>query len=232
MSDDIAITLKEREVIRKGLTGLRTQGQVPAVIHNHGKESMHVMGDAVALEKAYQKAGRHHPVSLKIGSKQRLALIKDVDFDPTKHKMRHIVFQAIRQNETTTAEIPVVLVGEEIPAEKKNLLILTQYDTVDVEALPKDLPDELTADATVLADVGDRVHVSDIKAPQGVTILTDPDLTLAVVEMPRDQVAEADAAAESLAEDQGVPDEEPAEEPDDTEKDEEPSDESEVSKEA
>jgi large subunit ribosomal protein L25 len=213
-SDTIAVELKEREVVRKGLNKLRGGGTVPAVIHNHGKESLHVQGDFQILTKVYSQAGKHHPVELKVGGKQHLALIKNVDFEPSKHRMRHIVFQAIRQNEKTTAQIPVVLEGEDIPAERKGLLILTQLDTVQVEALPKDLPDQLTVDATVLENEGDHLHVSDIKAPQGVTILADADASLAVVEMPRDQAAEADAAAASLAEGQDKPEaEEAAEEP-------------------
>lgn len=194
--DNITITLKDRQVVGKGLSKLRGQGVVPAVIHNHGKDSMHVQGDYVALDKAYLRAGKHHPVQLRIGDKNRLAMIKDVDYEPTKHRLRHVVFQAIKQNEKVSAEVPVVLEGEEIPAEKKGLLVLPQIDTVEVEAFPKDLPDELRVDATVLEKDGDRLHVSDIKVPQGVTILTDGELGIAVVETPRDQVAEADAALE------------------------------------
>lgn len=205
-TDTITVELQERAVLRKGLANLRAQGLVPAVVHNHGKASMHVTGDFMSLNKVYAQAGKHHPVELKLDGKTHLALIKDVDYEPTKHRLRHIVFQAIKQNEKTTAEIPVVLVGEEIPAEKKSLLILQQLDTVEVEALPKNLPDQLTVDATVLGEVGDRLSVADIQVPSGVTILTEPDQQVVVVEMPKDQIAEADAAAAALAEDAGVPD--------------------------
>lgn len=202
-NDTIGVELHKRDAIGKGLGKLRSQGQVPAVVHNHGKESLHVAGDFLKLVKVYERAGKHNPVELKIDGKQHLALIKDVDFDPRKHQLRHVVFQSIKQNEKTTAEIPVVLVGEEVPAEKKSLLVLTQLDVVQVEALPRDLPSELTVDATKLEEVGDRLVVSDIQAPNGVTILTEPEVSLAVVEMPKDQIAEADAAAAALAEDQG-----------------------------
>jgi len=198
-SDTITVELEKREIVGKGLAKLRGNGTIPAVLHNHGKESMHVMGDFLQLTKVYAQAGKHHPVEVKVDGKMHLALIKDVDFDPRKHQIRHVVFQAIRQNEKTTADIPVILVGDEIPAERKSLLVLTQLDTVQVEALPRDLPNELTVDATTLVEVGDHLYVSDIKAPQGVTILTDLEASLAVVEMPKDQIAEADAA---LAEDE------------------------------
>lgn len=214
-SEDINVTLQERTVLGKGLAKIRSEGSIPAVIHDHGKESIHVQGDFVQLNKVYSQAGKHHPVQLKVGNKQHMALIKDADFEPTKRRLRHIVFQAIKQNEKVTAEIPVVLSGEEIPAQKKSLLVLTQLDHVEVEAFPKDLPDQLTVDATTLAEVGDSLSVADLKVPEGVTVLTDPLTQIAIVEMPKDQIAEADAAAASLAEDAGTTEEEAGEQTED-----------------
>jgi large subunit ribosomal protein L25 len=202
MSDEtITVELVKRETLGKGLVPLRADGKVPAVVHDHGKPSIHVTGDLAQLGKVYSRAGKHHPVELTVDGKHHLALIKDVDYEPAKHTMRHVVFQAIKQNEKVTAEVPVVLTGDEIPAERKSLLVLQQLDTIQIEALPKDLPDQLSADASTLAEVGDRLTVADIKAPAGVTILTEPEHSLAIVEMPKDQIAEADAAQASLAED-------------------------------
>lgn len=212
MSDTITVELQERTAVRKGLQNLRSQGLVPAVVHNHGEASMHVAGEYTVLNKVYSQAGKHHPVQLKLAGKQHLALIKDVDFEPTKHRMRHVVFQAIKQNEAVEAEIPVNFAEDiEIPAEKKSLLVLKQLDHVQVKALPKDLPDELTVDPSTLAEVGDSLSVADLKVPAGVTILTEPENQIAIVEMPKDQIAEADAAAASLAEDADKPAEEQAE---------------------
>ncbi len=202
MSDEtIALDLKERTVVRKGLSGLRQEGLVPAVIHDHGKPSIHVMGDATQVNKVYTHAGKHHPVQLSVGSKQHLALIKDVDFEPTKHNLRHVVFQAIKQDEAVEAEIPVLFAEVEIPAEKLSLMVLKQLDHVQVKALPKDLPDELVVDPSKLAEVGDHLTVADLVVPSGVTILTEPHQQIAIVELPKDQEAEANAAAAALAED-------------------------------
>jgi large subunit ribosomal protein L25 len=208
-TQDIAVELEERTVIGKGLQKLRQKGHVPAVIHDHGRPSLHVAGDFIKLTKVYEQAGKHHPVQLHLGKKQQLAMIKDVDFEPTKHRMRHVVFQAIKQDEKVTAEIPLVLTGDEIPAEKMSLLVLTHLDTIEVEALPNKLPDQLEVDATTLAEVGDKLSVADIKVPEGVTILTEPEQTIATVEMPKDQIAEADRAQEELAADKGVAEEAP-----------------------
>ncbi|HSX24211.1 MAG TPA: 50S ribosomal protein L25 [Candidatus Saccharimonadales bacterium] len=211
--DTIVVELQERTVIRKGLQHLRASGMIPAVIHDHGKTSIHVMGDFIQLSKVYGAAGKHHPVQLTVGKQQHLALIKDVDFEPAKHQMRHIVFQAIKQNEEVEAEVPIVFKEVEIPAEKLSLLVLKQLDRVEVKALPSDLPDELEIDPSSLANVGDHLTVADLHVPEGVTVVTDPTAQVAIVEMPKDQIAEADEAAAALAEDAGVTaEEEPAEE--------------------
>lgn len=209
---DISVELATRTVVGKGLHALRAEGRVPAVIHDHGKESVHVSGDYRSLVKVYSEAGKHHPVSLVVDGQKRLAIIKDAHFEPVKRQLEHVVFQSIRQNEKVRAEVPLVLAGDEIPAEKKSLIVLKQLDVVEVEALPRDLPDELTIDATVLSDEGDRLTVADIKVPAGVAIMTEPEHVVATVEMPKDQIAEANAAAESLAADAGKPAEVPAEE--------------------
>lgn len=210
-TQDITVDLQKREVVKKGLVSVRKSGQVPAVIHNHGKESMHVQGEFVALNKVFAAAGKHHPVQIKLDGKQHLALIKDVDFDPQKHLMRHVVFQAIKQNEAVEAEIPVVFKdGVDVPAEKLSLLVLRQLDHVEVKALPKDLPDEISVDPSSLQGVGDHLTVQDLQVPTGVTVLTAPETQIAIVEMPKDQIAEADASAQSLKEDAGTANEAPA----------------------
>ncbi len=189
MAEDITLTLEKREVVGKAVKHLRRDGQVPAVIHDHGKASVHVMAPYLNMLKAYQHAGKHHPVSLKVGQVEHLALIKDVDFDPKKHQLRHVVFNAIKQDEAVEAEVPIVITGD-IPAEMANLMVLKTLDHVTVEALPRDLPDELTIDGARLAEIGDRVTVADLGVPDGVTIKDDPEQMIAVVEEPRVQEEE------------------------------------------
>jgi len=199
-SDTITIELQKREIIRKKLAGLRENGEVPVVVHDHGKPSIHASGAMVPLQKVVTVAGKHHPIELKVGSEDRLVLIRDVDYNPRTHHLRHVVFQAIRRNKKAHAEIPIEFNGD-IPAERSSLMVIYQLDHVEVEALPSDLPDMISVDPSPLKDVGDTMLVGDLKAPKGVTILTEATYPIATVEMPKDQLAEADASAESLAED-------------------------------
>ncbi|MGH7238087.1 MAG: 50S ribosomal protein L25, partial [Candidatus Saccharimonadales bacterium] len=178
MANDISLSLKTRKLTGKAVKTLRKSGQVPAVIHDHGKPSIVVEGDYREVLKAYQAAGKHHTVELSVGSKKYTALIKTAEFEPRKHQLNHVVFGAVEANETVTAEIPLRLDGD-IPAERASLIVINQLEVVEVEALPKDLPDELIIDASVLVEIGDRVSVADIKVPSGVKILTESDHAVA-----------------------------------------------------
>lgn len=198
MTEEITLDLKQRDVTGKAVKRLRGDGLVPAVIHDHGKASVVVMGPYADLLKAYQQAGKHHPVSLKAGSKHYLALIKNVDFDPKKHQLRHVVFNAIKANEKVGAEIPVRMRLDEgndvTPAERASLVVLHQLETVEVEALPKDLPDALEFDGEKLVEVGDQVTVADLIVPAGITVKTDPAHPLSTVFEPSALQAANDAA--------------------------------------
>lgn len=200
MSDqDITLTLNKREVVGKGLNQLRRSGSIPAVIHNHGKDSVVVSGSYIDMSKAYAQAGKHHPVNLKVDNKDYYAIIKDVDFEPKKQQLRHVVFGAINRNEKVETEIPIRIEGE-IPAERVGLIVLHTLDHLIIEALPKDLVDVLVVDGSSLAEEGDKLHVSDIKIPTGITVINEPEQTIATVEAPRAVVAEEAAEEEATEE--------------------------------
>lgn len=205
VQEDISITLQNRVALGKAVKQIRSEGQVPAVIHDHGRDSIHVMASYIDLYKVYKQAGKHHPVNLTVDGKKYLAIIRDADFEPRKNQLRHIVFNAIEQNKPVETEVPVVFEGDP-EAEKVGLMLLRQIDNVEVKALPKDLPDQVTVDVSGLTEVGDKLHVSDIVVPAGVTILTEQEHPVAIVDEPRslaaeqaeeDEAAAAEAAAEA-----------------------------------
>jgi large subunit ribosomal protein L25 len=196
--EEVMLEVKKREVVGKAVKRLRKEGLVPAVIHDHGKESVHVEGVYLDVLKAYQKAGKHHPVNLTAGDHKYTVLIKSVDIDPRKHLLRHVVFNAVKANEKVNAEIPVRIRysegNESTPAERAGLVVLTQLDAVEVEALARELPDFLEFDGEKLVEVGDSLTVADIIVPGTVTVKTDPAHPLATVFEPSALQAANDAA--------------------------------------
>jgi large subunit ribosomal protein L25 len=203
--EEVVLELKPREVIGKAVKHLRVAGTVPAVIHDHGKDSILVMGPYPKIVKVYQQAGKHHPVHLTVDGKKYVALIKDVDIDPKKHVLRHVVFNAVTAHEKVTAQIPVHIRFDEgndaTPAERNGLIVLHNIDSVEVEATATNLPDALAFDGEKLIEIGDHVTVADLIVPEGVEIKAEPTQTLATVFEPSALQAANDAAGGTADED-------------------------------
>ncbi len=186
MSDTFELIAEKREVTGKKVQSIRRNGYVPATVYEKGKESTNVQVAYVPMSKAYSAVGLAQPVSLIVDKKKYLTMIKDVHIDPSKNTIMHVAFHAVNANEPVEAEVPVHIEGE-VPAEKQGNFILRQNDHVLVEALPANLPEFVVVDAALLVNPGDHITVADIKPIPNVEILSELELTLAVVEEPRAQ---------------------------------------------
>lgn len=176
MGEKISLTIVKRELHGKKVKQLRKLGLVPGVVYGAGMEPASVQAEAGEVLRVVNAAGKHSPVML-AGAKKRIAMIKDVEFDPTKHGIvRHISFHAVKADEPVEAEVPIHLVGEgESAAERAGLIVLQSLDKLEVKALPMDLPDKLEVSIVDLAAAGDRVTVKDITVPAGVEIVEHDD---------------------------------------------------------
>ena len=191
-TDNIQLQLQDRTELGKALKTVRAAGGVPAIIQESGKETKNVTAVYTELAKAYAAAGQRHPIELTVSGGKQLAVIKEIEIEPVKRQILHVVFQAIKANVKITAEIPLEYLEVEIPAEKAGLIILKTLDQVEVEALPNNVPDTLKVDASKLEEVGQKLTVADITVVKDVEILTAPETVIAVVEEPR--VAEEESA--------------------------------------
>lgn len=195
---DINVVLEPRKTVRKRLNQVRQEGNIPAVIHMPGRESVSVQGKYLELLNVYKNAGKHNPVNITLGDEKVLAMIKQVDFEPKKHQLRHIVFGEIKKGQKVKAEVPVVVSlpdeEEQTPAERNGLIINRVIDSLEIEAIPSKLIDKLEVDGSKLIEVGDKLHLSDIKVPEGVEIVRqeddEEDKTIVVVDAPRAAIEE------------------------------------------
>lgn len=196
--DTISLAVAARTVSGKAVKHLRKDGLVPAVIHDHGKDSVLVQGPYLDLFRVYQNAGKHHPIELKTPEHSYTVLIKDAVFEPRKNQLTHLVFNAVDKNQKVEAEIPIhpryAEGNESSPAERSGLIVLSQLEAVEVRAIASKLPDVLYYDAEKLVDIGDHATVADIVVPEGVEFITDPNHTIATVFEPSALAAANDAA--------------------------------------
>lgn len=205
MGDKINITLQPREVQGKKVARLRKEGLVPGVIYGHGFESMLVQSAYGPLEKVVKEAGKHSPVHVTVDGKKKITLIKDIDRDPVKARIRHISFHAVKANEVVQAEVPIQLVGEgESEAEKAGLIVLQAIESIEIKAKPADLPDALEVSIASLAGTEDKVLLGDITLPKGVEyadVEQDLELVVANVYEPAALEAANEAAAGDATDD-------------------------------
>lgn len=196
--DKLELNLQTRETVGKGIRALRRSGQVPAVIHDHGKDSVIVQGEYNVVYKVVNKAGKNHPIAISVDGKKFTTLVKDISLDPYKGTFTHVVFNAVNANETVTAEVPLHAKYDEendaSPAERAGLIVLHNVEVVEVESLPANLPDALYFNGEKLVEAGDQLTVADLELPKNVTVKTDEATVIATVFEPSALAAANDSA--------------------------------------
>ena len=178
MGDNKKLQLKLdlREVRGKKVSSLRKQDIIPGVVYGAGIEPINVQVGRNLLEKTYSKAGKHAPVHIDIDSKKKIVMIKEIEYDPVKHRINHFGFHSVKMSDPVVAEVPVRLVGEEdSEAKKSGLVILQALDKIEVKALPMDLPEVVEVSVIDLKEAGERITLASANLPNGVEFVEHDD---------------------------------------------------------
>jgi large subunit ribosomal protein L25 len=197
---EVSLEVSRREGIGKGVAKkLRRDGNVPAVVYGGHREPVAITVDRKSVSELIQKSehGIRSVFLLKMAGtdQQRHAMIKEVTIDPISRKMLHIDFVRVLMDEVVKVTVPVHVTGLAIGVKEGGLLDF-QVREVHVECLPNAIPDSIEVDATPLG-VHDYYRVKDLKLPEGVKILDDPDRVVVGVTVARAEVSETAVADES-----------------------------------
>lgn len=196
--NDISLKLDQRTMVGKKATKLRQDGFIPSVVYGGHGDPISTQSPEVETTKVAHAAGKHTPVHLTIDGKKKLAIIKSIDLDPVKHSVRHVAFHTVKQNETITTEVPVILTGEgESAAERAGLVVLQAVEKIEVKAIPANLPESIEMSIIDLATTDDKLTIADIVLPKGVEFADheqDTDLVIANVYEPSALQAANEAA--------------------------------------
>lgn len=192
---DVSATL--RTAVGSGAVNrLRKAGSIPAVVYGKGRDNQNIQVDTKTFTKViFGSASDNILVNLQIDGAKQLALVQEVQHDHLKGGITHVDFHAIKEDEEIHAAVPVTLIGEAAGAKFGGMLELLLH-SVEVRCLPKDLPEKIIADVSHL-NVGEGIHISDLKLPEGVRAKLDGHVIVAHVEKPK--VEEAAPAATPAA---------------------------------
>jgi len=160
--------------------------RIPAIVYGHGMDPIALWVDMPAFARVFGKAGETAVIELIVdGAKKTVpTIVRDLQHDPIKHTITHIDFYKVDLKEAVTADVPIVLTGE-APAVKLGGTIMQGINTIEVSALPSDLPQEIVIDISQLESFDDSITISDIVAPKNVTFVSDPSLLVVSIAPPR-----------------------------------------------
>jgi large subunit ribosomal protein L25 len=179
--DEVVLEANKREVIRRGVGALRRSGKIPAVVYGSGIESTPVELDAKLLTDVLSRTSASTLISLAIGKQKHQVLVRDIQRDVIRQDILHVDFLKVAMDVVISTEVPVELVGESPAVKELGGLLVTGLSSIEVEALPADLPDRVTVDLGMIVDMDDSIMVSDIEIGEGVEILTSLEELLASV---------------------------------------------------
>ena len=202
MAKTVSLQVSQRSGIgRTALKAVRQAGRVPGVLYGKSKDSA-VRSRPIEIDAKKLQGVLHSSTSENVlvdvelndasGAKvdQHLALLVDVQHHPLEDYIIHIDLHEIAQDEILHAEVPVTSVGEPAGVKTGGGLLETMLRTVRVACLPRNLPELITVDVSHL-EIGDSVHVNELKLPEGVTVSNPPELPVYSVFAPKEEVVEA-----------------------------------------
>ncbi|AGH96018.1 50S ribosomal protein L25 [Pseudobdellovibrio exovorus] len=195
MKQKIELNIETRTSGRAGARGLRVRKMVPGVIYGaieNATVAVHVNDIVKYNTRAYENT----LLTLKSDDSKlngKVALLKEVVVHPLTRKPEHVDLFAIDLTKTVRVSVEVRVEGKAIGLAEGGLLNIVARQ-VEVECLPTAIPEALVVDVTNL-NVGDSMHVSDIVVPEGVKMISRPEITIAAVVEQQEEAVAAPAAA-------------------------------------
>lgn len=197
MSNRFDLTVEARETGKHNNRQNRIKRKIPAVIYGSVKNQNLLVEEGQILKynvRAYENA----LFNLKgTDSQNVVALIKKVQVHPLTRKPLHVDFFALDLKKAVRVFIEIKTEGKAIGLSEGGLLNMVNRQ-VEVECLPTEIPSHVSVDISELG-IGQSVHVSDIKLPDGVKLISSPDLTIAVVALAEEENLTPTPAADAAA---------------------------------
>lgn len=200
------LAAEPRAILGKKVSTLRRAGRLPGVVYGVGRDSQPISLDLHEFQLLHRHTGKHAVLDLTVGTERKTqpVLLQTIQEHPISRLPIHVDLLVVNLQEEMTVDVAVVAVGESVAVDKMGGVLLHLHDSVSVRAKPDDLPSSIEIDITALDSFDAVLHASDLRIPEGVTLLTDPTEPVLRVQPPRVEeetvVGEAEAAEATAAE--------------------------------
>jgi large subunit ribosomal protein L25 len=190
-----------RESTGKGVARkLRLAGKVPGVVYGHARKAQSLALDNRELERLLERiAAASTVIELSIDGTMSRTLIREIQRDAVRRTILHVDFQELVAGETVRVRVRLAFEGTPVGVRSDGGIFEEVLHELEIQADPVNIPDRIVVDITELA-IGHSLHVSDVKLPQGVELVTDASVTICICSAPRaEEVATPAAATEAGA---------------------------------
>ena len=185
------------------MSKVRARGAIPAVLYGARDAATNLEIDKKDIQNLLSRAvGENILVDLEIREgatvSNRTSLIQEVQHHPVRGEIIHVDFHAVSMTEEIDAEVVLEPEGEPVGVKTFGGLLQQSMRSLPIRCLPQNLPNIIVVDVSGL-NIGESLHVRDIKLPPGVAAVPDEDLTVFIVSEPTVAEEEPVAAAEEAA---------------------------------
>ena len=196
----LSIHAEKRDVQGKGVArSLRRDDMIPAVLYREGKAQSIKLARKELSKLINTISGEQVIVDLHFADgEKKLALLKDFQVDPVNRELLHTDFFEVSLTEAIRVTVHVVTVGEPIGVKRDAGILQHALREVEIECLPDKIPGKIDIDIAKL-ELGQSVHVSDLKFEEGIKVLTDPGDVIVTVIAPVAEAAPVEEAAAPVA---------------------------------
>ena len=207
MTDELILMAEPRDVHGKKVKRLRREGLIPGVVYGPVVDgTVSVSVNSREFNKFFMTNGHSTIFSLKWDGGDQPVLIREVQRDPVRQDILHIDFFAPNMNVKLRQNVSVSLSGA---VEVTGGMLQQIITELEVEALPSDLPSEITLDVSGLEEIGDSISIADVPAIDKVEFITDADTVIAsiVAEAVQEEEPTEDEEGEAVEGEEGAEDE-------------------------
>lgn len=210
MSKNVVLKAAHRSVTGKQVKALRREGRLPAVMYGHSVEPIAISLDAHEASLILPTLSSSTIVNIDLDGEERAALVREKQKDYVKNRLIHVDFQIVSLTEKIRAAVRIEVSGISPAVKDFNAVIVHSLSQVEVEALPRDLPERYTIDISNLTAIGDAVYVRDLPVSDKVQVLTPTDdiIVVATGSAPEEVEEETAATAEPEVIERGKKEEE------------------------
>lgn len=189
-----SVKLSARTVIGKKVNRLRRQGIVPVHVYGTNAEPVSAQVEDRILMRLLPAVGSNVPVSVEIEGQDGadICFVREVQYHPVTENVLHVDFLRVDVSQTVSAEVPIILEGTAPGISQMGGVLLQNFQTLRVEALPMEMPAAFRIDISGLVDFEVTIQVGQVETSDNVTILNDPSALVVRVTAPRIEAVEAE----------------------------------------